>query len=180
MLKLFQLLLIISVLFTTSRLVAQCDVSAYIDRYDSIAVAIMLEHQFPASLVLGLAIHESGAGTSRICREQCNHFGMKGKQISTHKKKGYTFRHLEFETDEASFFQFASLVRNRKFYDKLKGNPDPLLWLKALKRSGYAASSRWVSRVYNIIKKYNLTAFDKPMADKIPIQPDTLSVKQQQ
>lgn len=146
---------------------AQRDVPAYIKRYDSVAVDIMLEHQFPASLVLGLAIHESGAGTSRLSREQCNHFGIKGTQASKKAKTGMAHKYAEFETDEASFLHFATFLTSRKFYKTLRGNPDPLQWLKALKRTGYAASSKWVARVNSIIRKYNLTAYDHPMTDTV-------------
>jgi len=156
-------------LLSTKALHSQRDVPAYIARYDSVAVAIMLEHQFPASLVLGLAIHESGAGTSRLSREQCNHFGMKGKRPSKKTITGTTMRHLELETDGAYFFHFARLFTDKKSYEKLRGNPDPVEWLKALKRTGYAASSKWVSRVNNIIKKYNLIQFDRPLTDTLQI-----------
>ncbi|OFY16284.1 MAG: hypothetical protein A2X11_14745 [Bacteroidetes bacterium GWE2_42_24] len=176
-------LILLTLLFCSAMFaVAQRDVDSYIHRYDSLAVSIMLKHQFPASLLLGLAIHESGAGTSRLSREQCNHFGMKGKAPSSKTKSGYAFKHLEFETDEASFFHFAALITNKKFYKDLKGNPDPLIWLKALKRSGYAASAKWVARVNNIIKKYNLTNLDKPLADSLQLRDhlkiDTLKIAQ--
>lgn len=162
-----RLILVFLLLIITFLAVAQRDVDAYIRKYDSLAVSIMLEHQFPASLLLGIAIHESGAGTSRLSREQCNHFGIKGKVPSSRTKSGYIFRHIDFETDEASFFHFKELITNKKFYKDLKGNPDPLKWLKALKRSGYATSAKWVTRVSNIIRKYNLAEFDKPLADTL-------------
>ena len=169
-------------LLSMKALHSQRDVPAYIARYDSVAVAIMLEHQFPASLVLGLAIHESGAGTSRLSREQCNHFGMKGKRPSVKSKTGMIKGHLEFETDEASFFHFARLVTDKKFYEKLRGNPDPVQWLKALKRTGYATSSKWVARVNGIIRKYNLTSYDHPMTDTVKMAfptGDTLKIQPQ-
>lgn len=163
----FRLFLVLLLFLITIFAAAQRDVDAYIRKYDSLAVSIMLEHQFPASLLLGIAIHESGAGTSRLSKEKCNHFGIKGKVPSSKTKSGYIFSHIDFETEEASFFHFKELVIKKTFYKDLKGNPDPLKWLKALKRSGYATSVKWETRVSNIIRRYNLTDFDKPLTDTL-------------
>ena len=172
------ILLLLLLFLSTSATLAQRDVAAYIQRYDSVAVDIMLRHQVPASLVLALAIHESGAGTSRLSREQCNHFGLKGKRGTSKKKPASpSKKHLEFETDEASFQHFAELVTRKKFYDKLKGNPDPVVWLKALKKAGYAASPHWVPRVSALIRRHQLTTYDRPLAELMKSntpEPDSL------
>jgi flagellum-specific peptidoglycan hydrolase FlgJ len=144
---------------------AQRDVGVYLQQFDSLAVDMMLKHGIPASLVLGIAIHESAAGTSKLCAEKCNHFGLKGKKPSNKTKSGYAYRYIDFVSDEASFAHFANLVTSKKFYAALKGEADPLKWLKALKRTGYAPSSKWVSRTNFIIKKYNLTEYDRMMRD---------------
>jgi flagellum-specific peptidoglycan hydrolase FlgJ len=38
---------------------------------------------------------------------------------------------------------------------------DYMKWLKAMKAAGYARSTSWVSEVDRMIKRYNLTRFDR-------------------
>lgn len=156
-----RLLITILLLLLSSAIWAQRDIPAYIMQYDSVALNIMQTYGIPASFVLAVAIHESAAGTSKVSQERCNHFGMKGKKPSAKNKSNYVFKYIDFESAEASYYHFANLVSSKKFYESLKGETDPLKWLKALKRTGYAASSKWVGRINHIIQKHNLTEMDK-------------------
>jgi flagellum-specific peptidoglycan hydrolase FlgJ len=163
-----RLIILLSLLLIASYSWAQRDIPAYIAHYDSVALSIMQTHGIPASFILAIAIHESAAGTSKVSQERCNHFGMKGKKAGAKNKKGYVYKYIDFESAEASYYYFANLVTSKKFYETLKGETDPLKWLKALKRTGYAASSKWVPRIHYIIKKHNLTELDKLLMAESP------------
>ena len=66
---------------------AQTQAEAYIKKYDSIAVNIMNTYGIPASIVLGIGLHESGAGTSKICKNYHNHCGVKGRNNNSKGKR---------------------------------------------------------------------------------------------
>ena len=50
----------------------------YIDKFAPIAIQLSIETQIPSSVILGVAIVESGFGNSKNCRLLNNHFGVKG------------------------------------------------------------------------------------------------------
>ena len=59
-------------------------------------------------------------------------------------KTSYRF----YEKPEDSIVAFCELVARKKFYTKLKGNPDPMVWIKALAKANYAANGRvWTKLV---------------------------------
>jgi flagellum-specific peptidoglycan hydrolase FlgJ len=71
------------------------------------------------------------------------------------------------------------MISKKKYYSKLKGNLDYMKWLKAMKAANYAASSNWISRVDNMIKRYDLTCYDSQFQDQIVAEPqntDTIPI----
>ena len=117
-------------------------------------------------------------GTSKLCRIKHNHFGVKGRVKSSKTRSGYTTAYRKFETDEEAYLNFGEMISHRKYYGRLKNNMNPLKWLRAMKSSGYAASSKWVVRVDKMIKRYDLTRFDEPGVDQVilnPLLPDTIT-----
>jgi flagellum-specific peptidoglycan hydrolase FlgJ len=156
--------LLISLLFFTTvfSLEAQTAAEAYINKFDTLAFEVLNNYGIPASLVLGIALQESGAGTSKLCRLNHNHFGVKGRVKSSKTKSGYTNAYRKFETDEAAYLHFGEMVSKKKYYFTLKGDMDYMKWLKAMKAAKYATSPHWISHVDKMIKRYNLTCFDTP------------------
>jgi flagellum-specific peptidoglycan hydrolase FlgJ len=168
--------ILVLLFFTVSSLKAQSVAEAYIAKFDSLAVEVLNVYGIPASLVLGLALQESAAGTSKLCTTKRNHFGLKGRVKSSKTKSGYTTSYLRFESDEECYLYFGDMISRRKYYTNLNGNMDYLKWLKAMKSAGYASSSHWVSHVDKMIKRYDLTRFDVlPDALPIPALNDTIS-----
>src|SRR6202012_48508 len=55
--------------------------SKYIRKYRPLADSLASESDIPAAIILGVAVIESGSGTSRNCRLLNNHFGIVGKNI---------------------------------------------------------------------------------------------------
>lgn len=171
-------LLLIFLFLTTYCIKAQQNASLYIDKFDSLAVEVKNTYGIPASVVLGIALHESGAGTSKLCRVNHNHFGVKGRVKSPKTKSGYKIGYRTFDTDEAAYLHFGEMISRKKYYTELKNSMDYMTWLKAMKRAKYATSSHWIPRVANIIKKYNLTQLDLLESDfgtPEPAKSDTIT-----
>lgn len=154
--------LLLSLLFFPC--LAQPQALAYIKKYDSLAIQIMKEHGIPASVVLGIGLHESGAGTSKMCRNDHNHFGVKGRHRNAKGRLVYGYSH--FESDEAAYAHFARMVTSKKYYNHLKGNMDPEAWLSAMAKSGYAASPSWKQKTLAIIRKYKLREYDNEASNE--------------
>ncbi len=135
----------------------QNTVQNYMTKYSSLCVALGDSFSIPPSIILAVAITESGAGTSRNTRVLNNHFGLKaGKQLRS--IKGIKTRFRDYETDTASFYDFCLYLTRRKFYPTLKGNFDYNAWLNAMAKSGYSGSpTAWKAKIKTNITKYKLT-----------------------
>jgi len=169
---LFISLLYFSAVFS---LQAQSAAVIYVNKFDTLALEVLDYYQIPASLVLGIALQESAAGTSKLCRVNHNHFGVKGRVKSSKTKSGYTNAYRKFDTDEAAYLHFGEMVSKKKYYTTLKGDMDYMKWLKAMKAAKYATSPHWISHVDQMIKRYKLTRFDMPFpAPLVPYPANTI------
>lgn len=166
-----RILFLVFLLFTTICLQAQSHADIYISKFDTLALEVMNNYGIPASLVLGIAMQESAAGTSKLCRVNHNHFGVKGRVKSSKTKSGYTTSYRKFATDEDAYLHFGEMISRRKYYSVLKYDMDYMKWLKAMKAAKYAISSSWISHVDKMIKRYDLTRFDLPVS--LPVVPAT-------
>ena len=155
------ILLVIIIFLFSFCLQAQSVAEVYIDNFDSLALEVYNSYGIPASVILGIAILESGAGTSRLCTSYHNHFGVKGRVTSSKTKSGYKLGYREFSSDEDAYLHFGRMVSAKKYYPVLKGNTDYLKWLKAMKEARYSTSSTWVHSVDKIIKRFDLARFDR-------------------
>jgi len=158
-------IVILLFLFSGICLKAQSPAEKYVNKFDSLALVIMKDYGIPASVVLGIALQESGAGTSKLCRINHNHFGVRGRVKSSKTKSGYKSAYRSFESDEAAYLYFSQMVASKKYYAVLKGNMDYMKWLKAMKAAKYASSPSWITAVGNMIKRYDLTRFDIPISE---------------
>jgi flagellum-specific peptidoglycan hydrolase FlgJ len=112
----------------------------------------------PTSIILGVAILESGAGKSRNCKLLNNHFGIVGKNDLL-KTKNIKTRYKQYTDSRASYIDFCKLMRKKKFYKKLKDNNDYKLWVDAISRAGYSEiPDYWKQKVLETIKKNKLSA----------------------
>lgn len=136
----------------------------YRQKFEPIAVNLMKETGVPASVILGVAMLESGLGTSKNARLLRNHFGIVGKNNLA--KRGETYRSVyrEFASDTASYRYFARLVTRRKWFAGMKGNQDYGEWLKKLIQSNYSTAGQvWIDRVTAVIKRYKLYELDSDL-----------------
>ena len=176
-----RILLLLFFLLATRFLQAQSAAEIYVDKFDSLAIEVMNTYGIPASLVLGIAMQESAAGESKLCRVNHNHFGVKTKVKSAKTKSGYKTVYRKFESDEAAYLHFGEMISKRKYYSGLKDNMNYIKWLKAMKKAKYATSSSWISHVDKMIKRYDLNCYDRSAVELIvPVSviADTISNQQ--
>jgi len=140
---------------------------AYIEKNKQDAIRIMHETGVPASIVLGVAMHESGCGNSALATHLNNQFGVKGGGGHTvyykHKKKVHT-AYKRYDSIFDSFQDFARIMTERREFSGLSEKCthfDYAGWAHGIQRHGYASSHTWAAQVLGIIKKYQLYTFDE-------------------
>ncbi|WP_423148644.1 glucosaminidase domain-containing protein [Rubrolithibacter danxiaensis] len=159
-------LITVFLVFTSGITFGQSAASKYVESYKDAAIRLMDEHGIPASIILGIAIHESASGNSKIARNLNNHFGIKGANSSTKIKSAYK----GYESVDDSYEDFVSFMKRRSTLDPLfekLGASHYKKWVYGIQKAGYARSGTWASQVVAIIKKYKLYQYDKP-ADEVP------------
>lgn len=130
--------------------------SKYIKQYKPIADSLSDIYGVPTSVMLGVAIIESGAGKSRNCKLLNNHFGIKGKN-NLLKTKGIKTSYKQYPDGRASYVAFCKLMTKKKFYHKLKGKNDHKLWLDAISKAGYSTvPDEWKRNITAAIRKHKL------------------------
>ncbi|MEY3048253.1 MAG: hypothetical protein RL365_291 [Bacteroidota bacterium] len=126
---------------------------AFFDSYRSLADSLGKEYQIPACVILSVAYLESGGGVSVVAKKLNNHFGIVGDckySISKHQSK-YKY----YETSKDSYIGFCNLVKNKKFYESMKGSTDEHLWFKKIAATGYAAdATKWANACSRICNDY--------------------------
>jgi Bax protein len=134
--------------------------SKYIKQYKPIADSLSSVYGIPTSVMLGIAIIESGAGKSRNCKLLNNHFGIKGKNDLL-KTKGIKTAYKQYPNGRASYISFSQLITRKKFYPKLKGKMNHKLWLDAISKSGYSTvPEEWKRNITAAIRKHKLAESD--------------------
>lgn len=134
--------------------------SKYIKQYRPIADSLSEVYGIPTSVMLGIAIIESGAGSSRNCKLLNNHFGIKGKNDLL-KTKGIKSAYKQYPDGRSSYVAFSKLMTRKKFYPKLKGEMDHLKWLDAISKAGYSTvPDEWKRNITSAIRKHKLTEYD--------------------
>jgi flagellum-specific peptidoglycan hydrolase FlgJ len=162
-----KILLITTLLISTLAASAQKNTSeSYIQKFKKDAIRIMHETGIPASIVLGVAMHESGCGNSAIAQNLNNQFGVKGgggAVFYKHNKRVHS-SYKKYNSVLDSFQDFARIMTERKQFSHLAdalSHYDYLGWARGIQRSGYASSHKWSSQVLGIINKYQLNELDE-------------------
>jgi len=130
--------------------------TAYVKKYQPLATELSEEYGIPIAVILGIAIHESGSGTSRNAKLLNNHFGVKGKN-KLQKEKGIYSAYKQYDDVKDSYKDFCKIIKKKKFYSGLKGNRDYTIWIEAISRAGYSViTTVWKERVLSTIRKNKL------------------------
>jgi Bax protein len=135
--KFLVLLLFLQISFSSNAIIP-----INVDKYRSFIDSIAIQYQIPADLIIGVGICESGFGISKHAKKLNNYFGIRGK-YSRKRKTSYVY----FDKPEDSMVEFCELITRKNYYEKLKGNPDAKVWVKALAKAHYAANGRKWSRL---------------------------------
>ncbi|NDP27564.1 MAG: LysM peptidoglycan-binding domain-containing protein [Flavobacterium sp.] len=140
---------------------------AYIERYKGVAQSNMEKYGIPASIILGQAILESGAGTGPLSTEANNHFGIKchkdwlGESIKYDDDSiAECFRKYYNAAD--SFRDHAVFLTKGSRYSFLfkLNKTDYKAWAKGLKAAGYATDAQYPTKLIGLIERFQLYKYD--------------------
>lgn len=139
---------------------------SYIEQFKDNAISIMRETGIPASIILGIAMHESANGNSNIAKKLNNQFGIKGNKGSVYykNKKKVRSAYKKYDSIMDSFADFARIITQRRERGAISAElttSEYEKWIKSIARSGYAGSKTWGTKVLAIIRKYNLNELDQ-------------------
>lgn len=154
--------IILLALFLPGQLFAQKKYTpnSYIQAHKDAAVKYMKEFGIPASIILGIAYHESAHGNSKLANYLNNHFGIKGKNDSKEIRSAYK----GYDTVDESYRDFVRYIESRKQFSGLIDKYGPgnyKDWAFGIARGGYASSKSWASQVIAIIDKHKLYELDE-------------------
>jgi len=145
---------------------------AYIETYKEVAQSNMKKYGIPASIILGQAILESGAGKGPLSVQANNHFGIKchkdwlGESIKYDDDSlGECFRKYYNATD--SFRDHALFLAKGSRYSSLfkLNKTDYKAWAKGLKAAGYATDVQYPTKLIGLIQRYQLYKYDDGVID---------------
>jgi hypothetical protein len=134
-------------------------------------------HIAVVSPIIAQAVLESSHGTSELAVNATNFFGIKyregrcptangtyikigSEQNADGSYKSEPMLWCKFPSMEACVQGYFDFINNSN-YANLKGVSDPETYLKNIKADNYASSLDYVSKVMNVIRKYDLTQYDK-------------------
>ena len=148
----------------------------YIDEFKADAIKIMHETGVPASIVLGVAMHESACGNSALAKNLNNQFGVKGDSrvvYVVHKKKVSTL-YKSYGSVYDSFQDFARIMTERREFNGLiekLTHFDYNGWAHGIQKNGYASDRKWAKSVLRIIDKYQLYDLDENPGEQAQLLP---------
>lgn len=158
---------------------ARDSIEAYVTQCAPLAVQEMNRTGIPASIKLGQALLESRFGSSPLAQQANNHFGIKAEPHWDNKARHCTYSYewspkrermvpvlscFRRYTDLADCFKgHSEFLRSRAHYAPLfdLSIADVQGWAEGLQRSGYATDPQYAQKLLGVIKKYELTRFDR-------------------
>ncbi|WP_036603278.1 glucosaminidase domain-containing protein [Olivibacter sitiensis] len=130
--------------------------SDYIEEHLPLADSLSKVYGIPSSVIMGIAIVETGAGESRNSKLLNNHFGIVGSN-NLRQTHGVRTRYKQFSDVRESFDAFCSMVARKYYYARLKGSEDVEKWVEAMASAGYSTKPTvWKKRIMTIISRYDL------------------------
>ncbi|MCC7244126.1 MAG: glucosaminidase domain-containing protein [Saprospiraceae bacterium] len=143
-------------------------VKDYIERFGPIAQKEMAQFRIPASISLAQGLIESRAGTSKLAKNNNNHFGI--KCFSRRCKKGHCSNFTDdthkdffrkFESPWESWREHSKLLASGRYRRLQKYGSDYRQWAFGLESVGYATDRSYAEKLIGIIQRYNLHRFDR-------------------
>ena len=142
--------------------------SDYIARYSKIARTEMEKYGIPASISLAQGLIESRAGTSKLARNNNNHFGM--KCFSKNCKKGHCSNFSDdhhkdffrsFKNPWESWRAHSQMISSGRYRSLKKHGNDYKKWAYGLKSVGYATDRNYAEKLIGVIERYELWRYDR-------------------
>ncbi|HET8573827.1 MAG TPA: glucosaminidase domain-containing protein [Edaphocola sp.] len=138
----------------------------YINQYKGLAISEQIRTGVPAAITLAQGIFETGGGTSELCLNAHNHFGVKCKG----QWKGETYSYdddqkdecfRKYENDRQSFMDHSNFLKNNLRYSCLfKIDPQHYRkWAEGLHECGYATNKHYASKLIEYIEQYDLEQY---------------------
>ncbi|MGV3695558.1 glucosaminidase domain-containing protein [Flavobacterium sp.] len=158
---------------TTRVKVTTAMVLDYIEKYKGVAKENMVRTGIPASITLGQAILESGAGSGPLSMQANNHFGIKCHKEWTGPSIRYTddeenecFR--KYDDPSLSFKDHSYFLTSRPRYAELFEfqKDDYKSWAYGLKAAGYATDTKYPDKLIGLIERYQLNKYDAEVLGK--------------
>lgn len=150
----------------------------FIEKIGAAARAYYATYKILPSLMLAMAIKESGWGKSQLAAKYYNYYGMKwntkcGTKYITLPTKEYkngkyvtvNAKFRAYDTLEEGIEGFYKFITGYKRYSNLIGEKSPYEACKKIAADGWATAPDYGTSLYNdYILKYNLTRFDVPIS----------------
>ena len=142
------------------------DAQSYMDFLAPHAKRASKRTGIPTSVIMAQDMVESANGKSYLAKNHNNHFGLKCR--TNCRKPGHCVQRTDdtrydrfksFPTIEKAFDEYVKVL-NAPRYDGARSS-DPYTAILGLKKGGYATDRSYVTAVWNKLKKYNLTKYDK-------------------
>jgi flagellum-specific peptidoglycan hydrolase FlgJ len=148
--------------------IADPNVKAYVVRFSKVAKDEMERFGVPASISLAQGLIESRAGTSKLARQNNNHFGI--KCFSKNCGKGHCSNHFDdhhkdffrkFNTPWESWRAHSKMLAEGRYKPLKKYGNDYKQWAHGLQQLGYATDRTYGSKLVDIIERYKLYRYDR-------------------
>lgn len=141
-------------------------VQDYIIQYKELAIEEQRRSGIPASITLAQGIFETAAGSSELCQNARNHFGIKCKNTWV----GETYAYTDDAKDECfrkynsalhSYKDHSDFLKNNKRYSALfdLSPTDYAAWAYGLKRCGYATNPQYARKLIKTIEDFKLQEY---------------------
>ncbi len=141
-------------------------VQEYIAQFKELAIQEQQRTGIPASITLAQGIFETGAGSSELCMNASNHFGIKCKNTWNGETYTYTddakdecFR--KYNSAKHSYIDHSNFLKDNKRYSSLfsLSPTDYAAWAYGLKRCGYATNPQYAKKLIKTIEDFKLQEF---------------------
>jgi flagellum-specific peptidoglycan hydrolase FlgJ len=137
----------------------------------AIPLALQVSEQYgvPPSAVVGMAVYESGYGSSALSKKHHNYFGMKadkkwtGRAVRMPTKDSgvrTTAVFRAFPDAESGFAHFGEFLASRPRYRGAFNYSDGPTFVRKVARAGYCPDLDYADAVKRIIKRHNLYLLD--------------------
>lgn len=139
----------------------------YINRFSKIAVLEMKKFGIPASISLAQGLVESRSGTSKLAKQNNNHFGIKcfSKKCREGHCTNFSDDHhkdffRKFVNPWESWRAHSMVLANGRYTRLKKYGRNYLRWAQGLEQLGYATDRSYSEKLIGVIEKYDLKRFD--------------------